>query len=361
VRIAKEAGIRVVMITGDHALTASAIARDIGILSENEDVITGVEMAATSDEDLAKNVRNNSVYARVTPEDKIRIVKAWQSQGEVVGMTGDGVNDAPALKAADVGIAMGISGTDVSKSASDVILADDNFATIVDAVEEGRRVYDNIRKTLFSLVSDNFSEIFVILFGVITGWGMILLPLQLLYINIVADGIPDIFFVYESAESDIMRRRPIDRRGNLFANGLGKRTGMMSFVLVVATLTAYYIGRFVQIPGASIAPSMEAGICMAFIINSWSSIINSFNIRSYKTSLFKIGFKTNRMLSYGILCSVGLTAVVATTPVIAEVFSCVPLSIYHWLIMVGLGVLPLIVGEIHKIIMSKRVKTDYLF
>jgi len=363
VRIAKEAGIRVVMITGDHALTASAIARDIGILSEGEDVITGVEMAKISDEYLSENVRNHSVYARVTPEDKIRIVKAWQSQGEVVGMTGDGVNDAPALKAADVGIAMGISGTDVSKSASDVVLADDNFATIVDAVKEGRRVYDNIRKTLFSLVSDNFSEIVVILFGVISGWGMILLPLQLLYINIVADGIPDVFFVYEAAESDIMKRKPIDRKGNLFANGLGKRTGMMAVVLVVATLAAYYVGRFVEIPGSNIAPSVEVGVCMAFIINSWSSIINSFNIRSYKKSLFEIGFKTNRTLSYGILCSVGLTAIVALTPVLADIFSCVPMSIFHWLVLVGLGLLPLAVGELHKLIMNKnkKGKPDYLF
>lgn len=370
VRSAKEAGIRVVMITGDHALTASAIARDIGILSEGEDVITGVDMANISDEELAENVRNHSVYARVTPEDKIRIVKAWQSQGEVVGMTGDGVNDAPALKAADVGIAMGIAGTDVSKNASDVVLADDNFATIIDAVKEGRRVYDNIRKTLFSLISDNFAEIVVILFGVIATvvsgieWGikgMILLPLQLLYINIVADGIPDIFFVYEAAENDIMKRKPIDRRKGLFANGLGKRTGMMTLVLVVVTLAAFYVGSFIKIPGTNIDPSMAIGVTMAFIINSWSSIINSFNIRSYKKSLFKIGFKTNRMLSYGILCSVGLTVIVATTPVLAKIFSCVPLSIYHWLILIGLGVLPLIVGEIHKIVMNKWGKPDYLF
>jgi calcium-translocating P-type ATPase len=361
VRIAKEAGIKTVMITGDHALTASAIAREIGILSEGEKAITGEELAEMPDTEFMENVRNYSVYARVSPEDKIRIVKAWQSHGEVVAMTGDGVNDAPALKAADVGIAMGIAGTDVSKNASDVVLADDNFATIVDAVEEGRRVYDNIRKTLFSLISDNFAEITVILFGVIAGWGMILLPLQLLFINIVADGIPDIFFVYESAERDIMKRKPIDRKSGVFANGLGKRTGMMTFVLVVATLAAYFVGRFVEIPGSNIVPSMETGVCMAFIINAWSSIINSFNIRSYKDSLFKIGFKTNRMLSYGILCSVGLTAIVATNPVLAKIFSCVPLSVYHWMILVFLGILPLIVGEIHKIAMNKWGNREYLF
>ena len=227
--------------------------------------------------------------------------------------------------------------------------------------KEGRRVYDNIRKILFSLISDNFAEIIVILFGVISGWGMILFPLQLLHINIVADGIPDIFFVYEAAEGDIMKRKPIDRKHSLFANGLGKRTGMMTVVLVVATLAAFFVGRFVEIPDSNIVPSMEIGVCMAFIINSWSSIINSFNIRSFRKSLFKIGFRTNKMLSYGILCSVGLTAIVATNPVLARIFSCVSLSIYHWLILLFLGILPLIVGEIHKIIMNKWSDQECMF
>ena len=351
VRTAKEAGIRTVMITGDHVITASAIAREIGILRKGDKVITGVELNEMSHEDLINHVKEYSVYARVSPEDKIRIVQAWQAHREVVAMTGDGVNDAPALKAADVGVAMG-SGTDVSKSASDIILTDDNYASIVSAVNEGRRVYDNIRKTLFSLVSDNFAEIIVVLFAVFAGWGIPLVAIQLLYINIVADGIPDTFFIKEPAESDIMRRPPADKDGNIFAGGLGKRTGMMTIVLAVVTLVAFYIGKFVM-PGED---ALATGQTMAFVVNAWSSIINSFNIRSYKKSLFTIGLKSNRMLSYGIFASVGLTTLVATIPFLASVFRCVPLTLTHWGILVGLGIVPLIVGEIHKIFMRARDK-----
>lgn len=347
VKTAKEAGIKTVMITGDHLLTASAIAREIGILSAGDKVLTGVELNEMSQEDLIETVRDYSVYARVSPEDKIRIVQAWQEHREVVAMTGDGVNDAPALKAADVGIAMG-SGTDVSKNASDIVLADDNFATIIEAVAEGRRVYDNIRKALYSLLSDNFAEIIVILFAIIVGWGMPLVAIQLLFINVIADGIPDMFFCREPAEDDIMQRKPVDKNGSLFADGLGKRTGMMMVVLTVTTLIGFYIGRFVTIPGATV-PSIAAGQTMAFVINAWSSVINSFNVRSYKKSLFTIGFRSNRWLSYGIFFSIGLTAIVATLPFLAGVFRCVPLSLNHWLIMIGLSIVPLIVGEIHKI------------
>ena len=346
VRIAKEAGIRTVMITGDHAITASAIAREIGILCEGDKVITGVELNKLSQEDLINRVKEYSVYARVSPEDKIRIVQAWQAHREVVAMTGDGVNDAPALKAADVGIAMG-SGTDVSKSASDIILADDNYATIVSAVKEGRRVYDNIRKALFSLLSDNFAEIIVILFAVIVGWGAPFVAIQLLFINVIADGVPDMFFIKEPAEQDIMRRPPANKDGNLFADGLGRRTGMMSLVLTVVTLIAFYVGKFVM-PGED---AHMTGQTMAFIVNAWSSVINSYNIRSYKKSLFTIGFKSNRALSHSIQGSIVLTVLVATIPPLASVFRCVPLTLTHWIILAGLGVFPLIVGETHKAFM----------
>ena len=351
VKTANEAGIRTVMVTGDHVLTASAIAREIGILREGDKVITGVELNEMSQEDLISHIKEYSVYARVSPEDKIRIVQAWQAHREVVAMTGDGVNDAPALKAADVGVAMG-SGTDVSKSASDIILTDDNYASIVSAVKEGRRVYDNIRKALFSLLSDNFAEIAVILFAVIAGWGVPLVAIQLLYINVVADGVPDMFFIKEPAECDIMQRPPADKDGNIFAGGLGKRTGMMSVVLMIVTLVAFYIGKFVM-PGEN---AHMTGQTMAFVVNSWSSIINSFNIRSYRMSLFTIGLKSNRMLSYGIFASVALTAVVAAFPFLASVFRCVPLTFTHWLILIGLGIAPLIVGEIHKIFMRASDK-----
>lgn len=356
VRTAKEAGIRTVMITGDHVMTASAIARETGILCEGDKVITGIELNKMSQEDLIKHVKEYSVYARVSPEDKIRIVQAWQAHREVVAMTGDGVNDAPALKAADVGVAMG-SGTDVSKSASDIILTDDNYASIVSAVEEGRRVYDNIRKALFSLLSDNFAEIVVILFAVIVGWGVPLIAIQLLYINVVADGIPDMFFIKEPAESDIMQRKPADKDGNIFAGGLGKRTAMMSTVLMIVTLIAFYVGKFVMPGSDDPVHAHLVGQTMAFIVNAWSSIINSFNIRSYKKSLFTIGLKSNLALSFGIFASVALTALVATIPVLASVFRCVPLTRTHWLILIGLGIAPLIIGEIHKIFMRKNSKS----
>jgi len=360
VKTAKEAGIRTVMITGDHAATASAIAREIGILEEGDKVMTGAELNEISDDYLIAHIKEYSVYARVSPEDKIRIVQAWQAHREVVAMTGDGVNDAPALNAADVGVAMG-SGTDVSKNASDIVLTDDNYASIVSAVKEGRRVYDNIRKALFSLLSDNFAEIVVILFAVICGWGVPLLAIQLLYINVVADGVPDMWFIKEPAEEDIMCRPPADKDGNIFAGGLGKRTGMMAFVLTVVTLVAFYIGKFVM-PGTNDpAQALMVGQTMAFVVNSWSSIINSFNIRSYKKSLFKIGLKSNAMLSYGIFASVALTFAVATIPPLATVFKCTPLTLTHWLILIGLGAFPLLVGEIHKVFMNRRKNSRSVF
>lgn len=353
VKTAKEAGIRTVMITGDHAITASAIAREIGILDENEKVLTGVELNEISQDDFIRDVKDYSVYARVSPQDKIRIVQAWQAHREVVAMTGDGVNDAPALKAADVGIAMG-TGTDVSKNASDIVLADDNYASIVSAVEEGRRVYDNIRKALFSLLSDNFAEIVVILLAVLVGWGIPLVAIQLLYINVIADGVPDMWFIKEPAEDDIMKRPPSDKDGNIFAGGLGKRTAMMSLVLTIITLLAFYIGKYVM-PGTNDPEEAHmVGQTMAFVVNAWSSVVNSYNVRSYKKSIFTIGFKSNRMLSYGILCSIALTAIVATVPFLASIFRCVPLPLPHWLILIALAVSPLVVGEIHKVFMRAR-------
>jgi len=355
VHTAKEAGIKTVMITGDHAITASAIAREIGILSNDDKVITGAELEMMSAEELRDNIRDYSVYARVSPEDKIRIVQAWQNQGEVVAMTGDGVNDAPALNAANVGVAMG-SGTDVSKNASDIILTDDNFASIVGAVEEGRRVYDNIRKAFYSLVSDNFAEIIVMLFAVILGWGAPFVAIHLLFINVVADGIPDMFFCREKAEDDIMRRKPAKRNASLFADGLGARMGTMAVVLAAITLIGFYIGNFITLPGG-VKPSLEAGRTMAFIINAWSSVINSFNIRSYNKSVFKIGLMSNPSLFWGICTSIGLTAIVATVPFLSGVFHCVPLSLNHWLVMIGLALVPLIFGELRKVVVNgkKRV------
>ena len=351
VQTAKEAGIKTIMITGDHVLTASAIASEIGILSEGEKVMTGKELAKISNEELKKNVQDYSVYARVTPEDKIRIVQAWQSHGEVVAMTGDGVNDAPALKAADIGVAMG-SGTDVSKNASDVILTDDNFSSIVTAVSEGRRVYDNIRKVLMSLIPSNIAEIVVMILGFVI-WGKTpLYALQLLFINVVADGIPDLCMCKEALEDDAMKRKPIPKKKNIFAYGLDKRVALAAFVFTVVSLIGYYIGSTVSL--GAVAPSHEVGRTMAYLTLALASVINILNVRSFNKSLFTIGFTSNPLLFGGICLSMTLVAATALIPGVRDIFRCVPMSGYHWLIVVGMSLSPLIVVELKKLFMRNK-------
>ena len=354
VRTAKEAGIKTVMITGDHAMTASAIAREIGVLNEGERTITGVELEAMADGELAENVKNYTVYARVSPEDKIRIVKAWQSHGEVVAMTGDGVNDAPALRAANAGVAMG-SGTDVSKSASDVVLADDNFASIVDAVKEGRRVYTNIRKVLCSLVSCNLSEIFTMLLGILL-WGRSpVVALQLLFINVVADGVPDLCMCREPAEIDVMKQKPIKKTESIFAKGVAERIFLYGTIFAVVSLAAYYIGAFMDFDGRY-KPSHEVGVTMAYLVIGWSSVVNIFNVRSFNQSIFTIGFTSNRLLFGGICFSFVALGLTATVPGLMDVFYCVPVGATHWLIMILLSLSPLIAGEIHKIFVRRKAR-----
>ena len=346
VKSAKEAGIRTVMITGDHVLTASAIAREIGILSDGDKVLTGVELAGMSQQELTNSVRDYSVYARVSPEDKIRIVQAWQAHGEVVAMTGDGVNDAPALKAADVGVAMG-SGTDVSKSSSDVILTDDNFSSIVDAVAEGRRVYDNIRKVIYSLIACNISEIFTMILAILFWDKAPLVAIQLLMINVVADGIPDLCICREPMEEDAMKRKPVHKNASVFANGLGIRIAIVAVVFAVASLIGYYVGRFVTI-SPLIAPSHEVGMTMAYVSVGWTSVINILNVKSFNKSIFKVGIFSNPLLICGICFSVALVFATAFIPGVMSIFHCVPMSLNHWLVLIGLAVLPIIVVELQK-------------
>lgn len=348
VTYAKRAGIKTVMITGDHIGTASAIARQIGILEEGGRAISGVELLEMSEEELRRQVMDISVYARVSPEDKIRIVQAWQSFGKVITMTGDGVNDAPALKAADVGAAMGITGTEVSKSASDMIITDDNFATIVDAVAEGRGAYDNIRKTVHFLLSVNFAEIVAMLIGVLIGWGAPLTSVQLLFINVVADGIPGFFIAREEAEGDIMERPPLAKDASIFANKLGIQIAMKASVFVILTLTAFYLGAFVSLSD-HVNASYETGITMAFIVLSWASVINMFNVKT-KTSAFKSSFKSNPWLITSIFASMLVTVVVALVPALQASFQLVPLSLVHWLIAMGLALMQLVMGELFKLI-----------
>jgi Ca2+-transporting ATPase len=345
VAAAKKAGIRTVMITGDHIVTASAIARELGILTNGEKALSGQELSKMSQEELIENVSDYSVYARVSPEDKIRIVKAWQANGEVVAMTGDGVNDAPALKAADVGAAMGIAGTDVAKSAADIILTDDNFATIVDTIAEGRRVYENIRKTIYFLLSCNISEIFIMLIAISLGWGAPVIAIQLLLINVVADGIPGFSLSREKIEEGTMTNDPVPKNASIFSGGLAWKIGEQSVIFTVITLLGFYLGREAELGG--LMPSYEIGQTMAFIILGWSSIIHIFNVRSSE-SIFKIGFTSNKLLFWCAVLSFGIVFSVAVIPPLAKIFNLVSISPVHWAAAAALSGVTLLAVELRK-------------
>ena len=345
VQTAKEAGIRTVMITGDHVETATAIAKEIGIYTQGQNVISGAMLDRMSDDELFDNVKNISVYARVSPECKIRIVQAWQKHGDVVAMTGDGVNDAPALKAANVGVAMG-SGTEVSKNAGDMVLTDDNFASIVSAVAEGRRAYDNIRKVIISLLSCNISEIFTMLIAVLAGWGAPIAAIQLLFINTVADGVPDLCMCREEMEPDTMQRPPVSKNAGVLT-GIMSKIGVMTVLFAATSLIGYYIGQFVEI-SESLPASPEVGRTMAYLIIGLSSVINILNVRSHKTSLFKLGLTSNRLLFLGICFSLAALVLTATVPILMGIFHCVPIAFEHWLIVIIFSVLPIPVAEVHK-------------
>ncbi len=334
------AGIRTVMITGDNVVTASAIARELGILHEGEKAITGQELEALTDEELERNVTDYRVYARVTPADKIRIVKAWQRRGDVVAMTGDGVNDAPALKAADIGCAMGITGTDVAKNAADMTLTDDNFATIVDAAREGRGIYDNIRKAIGFLLSCNLGEILTVFVAMMLWHKSPLLPIQLLWINLVTDSLPALALGMEAPEADIMRRHPRGRNESLFSGGLGIGAVWQGAMFAVLTLVAYAIGR---------ATSPELGGTMAFATLAIGQLIHAISLRS-SHSLFRIGIHTNPYMLGAFGVSLGLLLAVLLIPGVQGVFSLVSMSGANWLTVAGLSVAPLVVMELYKLI-----------
>ena len=347
IRKAKSAGIRTIMITGDHAATAKAIARSLGIIAADEGVITGQELANLSDEKLAESIEFYSVYARVSPEDKIRIVRAWQSRGEVVAMTGDGVNDAPALKAADVGVAMGINGTEVSKSVAKMILMDDKFSTIIEAVEEGRNIFSNIRKLIYFLIVCNISEILVMLFAQFVGWPLPLTPIMLLLINVLGDGIPGIALAKELSDKRIMNRKPIERTESFFGGGLMEVIIRQTFIFAIVSLVGFYIGYAIDL-GNGTVPAVEVGRTMAFLVTGWTSILHVFTARS-RNNLYKYRFKDNPQLfiSGGIMLAVffGFTAI----PPIAAMFGFGRLGGLHWLIVIGLTLVPTIVAEYGKL------------
>ena len=358
VTICRRAGIKPVMITGDHVVTASAIARELGILQEGDRAITGAQLDEMTDEELDAQVESISVYARVSPENKIRIVKAWQRKDQVVSMTGDGVNDAPALKAADIGCAMGITGTDVAKGASDMTLTDDNFATIVDAVQEGRGIYANIKKVVGFLLSTNIGEVFTVFFAMLLWHTSPLLSMQLLWINLVTDSLPAIALGMEAVEKDVMDRKPKPKDEGIFAHGLGIRVAIQGVMFAALTLIAFWVGSGFTITeligGALLAETAAAqtamikGQTMAFMVLALCQIVQAYNMRS-EHSLFKIGPFGNKNLNLAALASTALMAFVLFTPGVRDIFNLTLLSWQQYLIAIGLIFVPLVVMELAKL------------
>lgn len=342
VEVCRKAGIRPVMITGDHVVTASAIATQIGILQPGQKAITGAELDAMNDEELDREVENISVYARVSPENKIRIVKAWQKKNQVVSMTGDGVNDAPALKAADIGCAMGITGTDVAKGAADMTLSDDNFATIVDAVREGRGIYTNIKKVVGFLLGTNIGEVITVFVAMLLWHKTPLLSMQLLWINLVTDSLPAIALGMEPVEKDIMEHEPRPKNEGLFAHGYGVRIVLQGVMFGLLSLAAFVIGM------KMLPEEPKAAQTMTFIVLAMSQIMQAFNMRS-EHSIFKIGVFTNKKLNQAALVSVALMALVLFTP-LSSVFGLVKLPLVAYIITVILFSIPVLVMEIAKAI-----------
>ena len=344
VRRCKEAGIRPVMVTGDHKITATAIARSLGIITSDECVLTGKDVEMMDDEQLKEMAGNVAVFARVAPEHKVRIVNAFQSRGNVVAMTGDGVNDAPALKLADIGVAMGITGTDVAKEAADVVLADDNFATIVSSVREGRRIYDNLMKSIQFMISTNLGEIVVLLIAVLANLDMPLLPIQLLFINLVGDSLPSLALSVDHADKDIMRRKPIDPNQGIFTKHFTTRVILQALIIGLTTLAAYMIGM---------KTSVDVARTMTFATMVFSQFTIIFSIRSgYKWFTHKMF--TNRWLWLTIAFVTALTLLVLLVPGMQSLFKLAPMTSGQWWTVIGLSFGVLALSEFFKLFTRKK-------
>ena len=371
----KTAGIKTVMITGDHKITATAIAKKLGILEKEEEAITGLELEKMTDEELEKKVRQYSVYARVSPEHKVRIVKAWQKNGEIVAMTGDGVNDSPALKTSDIGCAMGIVGTDVAKEAADVILTDDNFATIVSAVEEGRRIYDNILKVIQFLLSSNVGEIVVLFLATLctplfaTWFGItdishleILLPIHILWINLVTDSLPALALAFDPANQDIMKRKPAKPTKGVFTKGMTWRVIYQGAMIGFLTLGAFMIGLATTntpIDGLTLDESkIEVGQTMAFVTLALSELVHVFNVRDNKKSLFKTKVFNNTKLIGAIVASATLMFVILAIPALRTIFSIPVLPTENILELIALVFAPIVIVEVFKLLKINTAKDE---
>ena len=347
------AGIKAIMITGDHVDTAIAIAKELGILTEGGRAITGSQLNEMDDETFAQEFKNISVYARVQPEHKTRIVNAWRNAGYVTAMTGDGVNDAPSIKSADIGVGMGITGTDVTKNVADMVLTDDNFATIVGAVEEGRRIYDNIRKAIQFLLASNISEVICIFVATLMGFS-ILQPVHLLWINLVTDCFPALALGMEKAEPNIMRRKPRDAKAGIFANGMGFDIAYQGALVSVLVLASYFIGHFMESGTWAIENSAD-GTTMAFLTMSMAEIFHSLNMRSLRGSVFTLGSQ-NWALNGAAVATLLLTTAVCEIPALANAFGFTPISLAEYAIAIALGVAAFFVVEVVKFFQRRYSK-----
>ena len=351
----RDAGIRPVMITGDHKDTAVAIATELGIIHSPDEAITGSQLDDFSDEELADAITKYGVYARVQPEHKVRIVTAWKKRGAITAMTGDGVNDAPSIKAADIGVGMGITGTDVTKNVADMVLADDNFATIVNAVSEGRRIYDNIRKAIQFLLASNMSEVLGVFFATLMGFTL-LNPVHLLFINLITDCFPALALGMEKAEDNVMHRPPRKSTDGIFAGGLGIDVAYQGVLVTVITLASYIIGHCMEVGYFEMPRGVsEDGMTMAFLTMSMCEIFHSFNMRSQRGSIFKV-HGHNKVLWGAMLGSLVLTTLVLEVPFIANAFGFTPISLPEYLVALGLSIVVIPVVEIVKLIQRSLAK-----
>jgi P-type Ca2+ transporter type 2C len=361
----KLSGIKTIMITGDHKNTAFSIAKELGIAEGPSQVLSGSELDSMTEEDLAERTDNLRVFARVSPEHKVKIVKAFKAKGNIVSMTGDGVNDAPSLKMADIGVAMGVTGTDVAKGASDIILTDDNFATIVSAVEEGRNIYNNIRKSIVFLLSCNAGEILALFFAILVGWPAPLKPIHILWVNLVTDTLPALSLGVDPGDPEIMKEKPRNPKASLFSGGAGVNLALNGTLIGFLTLAAYIIGAKMYSGHARLFPLFPDIITdeakthaqtMAFVVLSVSQLFHSFNMRSFEKSIFKVGLLSNRYLLGSLIIGVLLQFMVISVPAFASVFKVFPLNSLDWGIVILLSIIPIIVNEIAKLFKG-RIKT----
>lgn len=344
----KNSGIKTIMITGDHKVTAFAIAKELGIAEDESQAIFGYELDDMSDSELSSKIESLRVFARVSPEHKVKIVKALKSKGNIVSMTGDGVNDAPSLKAADIGVAMGITGTDVAKGASDMVLTDDNFSTIVSAIKEGRNIYNNIKKSIIFLLSCNLGEIIALFIGILLGWPAPLRPIHLLWVNLITDSLPALSLGIDPGDPDIMDEKPRNPKESLFAGGAGISLILNGLLIGVLTLIAFEVGRI------RYSDSLMHAQTMAFVVLSVSQLFHSFNMRHPKKSIFQLGLFTNKYLFTSVIFGIFLQDMVITIPFLASIFKVFDLTMQDWIFVCALSIIPLIINEIVKFF--KRLK-----